>query len=101
MAPTLPSAPLAPADPAGVAAPQDSGEVSHRVSIIIPVYNEFQCLDQVLRRVMGAVLPQGCEKEIIVVDDGSSDGTTELLDRFERSPLVLVHHSVVNFGKGA
>jgi dolichol-phosphate mannosyltransferase len=101
MAQTLPSAPVAHADQAGVAAPFDPGETGHRVSIIIPVYNEFQCLAQVLRRVMEAPLPPGCEKEIIVVDDGSSDGTTELLDQFERSPLVLVHHSVVNFGKGA
>lgn len=71
------------------------------VSIIIPVYNEFQRLPQVLERVIGAAVPEGCDKEIIIVDDGSTDGTTELVDEYKGSPLVLVHHSIVNFGKGA
>ena len=70
-----------------------------RVSIIIPVYNEVNILPEVLARVMAAPLPAGCEKEIIVVDDGSTDGTSQLLRQYH--DLVLVHHSVVNFGKGA
>lgn len=72
-----------------------------KVSILIPVYNEFLTLPQVLQRVTAAPLPEGCEKEIVVVDDGSTDGTTELLAQFKDSPLVLVHYSIVNFGKGA
>jgi glycosyltransferase involved in cell wall biosynthesis len=72
-----------------------------RISIVIPAYNEFQSLPLVLRRVIDAPLPEGCEKEIIVVDDGSTDGTTELVRQFEESDAILVHHSVVNFGKGA
>lgn len=72
-----------------------------KVSIIIPVYNELHSLPQVLERVAAAPLPEGCEREIIVVDDGSTDGTSELLDRYKASPLIVVHHSVVNFGKGA
>ena len=35
------------------------------------------------------------------MDDGSTDGTTELLDQYKDSPLVVVHHSIVNLGKGA
>lgn len=70
-----------------------------KVSIIIPVYNEVNVLPMVLDRVMKAALPIGCEKEIVIVDDGSTDGTSELLDRYRE--LVILHHSVENFGKGA
>jgi glycosyltransferase involved in cell wall biosynthesis len=72
-----------------------------KISIVIPVYNEFQCLPQVLQRVTGAPLPPGCTKEIVIIDDGSTDGTTELVDQYQDRDLVLVHHSIVNFGKGA
>ena len=46
-----------------------------KVSVIIPVYNEFPAFDQVLERVRRAPLPESCTKEIVVVDDGSTDGT--------------------------
>jgi glycosyltransferase involved in cell wall biosynthesis len=72
-----------------------------KVSILIPVYNEFLTLPLVVERVLGAPLPEGCEKEVVIVDDGSTDGTTELLDKYQDSPIVLVHRSPVNFGKGA
>jgi glycosyltransferase involved in cell wall biosynthesis len=72
-----------------------------KVSILIPVYNEFLTLPLVVERVLAAPLPEGCEKEIVIVDDGSTDGTTELLARYKDSPLVVVHHSIVNLGKGA
>jgi glycosyltransferase involved in cell wall biosynthesis len=68
------------------------------VSIIIPVYNEFHTLPQVLDRVFAAHLPDGCTKEIIIVDDGSTDGTTHLLKSY--AGLTVCHHSVLNFGKG-
>ena len=82
---------------------EDGGEGRElaRVSIVIPVYNEFRSLPLVLQRVIEAPLPEGCEKEIIVVDDGSTDGTAELIDHYAGSPLMIIHHSVVNFGKGA
>lgn len=72
-----------------------------KVSIILPVYNERHILPLVLERVLNAPLPAGCEKEIIIIDDGSTDGTTQLVSKYAGLPLVLVHHSVVNFGKGA
>ena len=70
-----------------------------KISIIIPVYNEVNVLPMVLDRVMKAAIPNGCTKEIVIVDDGSTDGTSEVLDRY--SGLVVIHHSVENFGKGA
>jgi glycosyltransferase involved in cell wall biosynthesis len=72
-----------------------------KVSVIIPVYNESLTLPLIIERVMDAPLPDGCAKEVVVVDDGSTDGTAELLDRYRGAPVVLVQHSLVNFGKGA
>jgi dolichol-phosphate mannosyltransferase len=72
-----------------------------KVSILLPVYNEFLTLPLVLKRVLDAPLPAGCEKEVIIIDDGSTDGTSETLAQYEQSDLVQVHHSIVNFGKGA
>jgi dolichol-phosphate mannosyltransferase len=72
-----------------------------KVSILIPVYNEFPVLPLVLQRVFNAPLPNGCTKEVIIVDDGSTDGTTELLEQYRSMPLTVIHNSVVNFGKGA
>ncbi|MDR3719249.1 MAG: glycosyltransferase family 2 protein [Bryobacteraceae bacterium] len=71
------------------------------VSIIIPVYNEALVLPTVLERVNDAPLPDGCTKEIVVVNDGSTDGTRELLANYANSPFTIVYHSPVNFGKGA
>jgi dolichol-phosphate mannosyltransferase len=72
-----------------------------KVSILIPVYNEFLTLPLVVQRVLSAPLPEGCERELVIVDDGSTDGTTELLDQYKGLPVVVVHHSIVNLGKGA
>jgi dolichol-phosphate mannosyltransferase len=72
-----------------------------KVSILIPVYNEILTLPLVIERVLAATLPPGCEKEIVLIDDGSTDGTSDLVEHYRNSPLVLVHQSILNFGKGA
>jgi dolichol-phosphate mannosyltransferase len=71
-----------------------------KVSILIPVYNEFRTFPQVLERVRSAPLPTGCEREIIVVDDGSTDGTTDVLKRYAEAGIVTGHYSASNSGKG-
>ncbi len=71
------------------------------VSVIIPVYNEFRTFDQVLDRVLNAALPPGWSKEIVVVDDGSTDGTTRLLKSYADSGVVVGHNTILNFGKGS
>jgi dolichol-phosphate mannosyltransferase len=71
-----------------------------RVSIIIPIYNEIQHVEELLQRVIAAPLPAGCEKEIIVIDDGSTDGTTQLLKNLCQQQLIRFHESILNFGKG-
>ena len=71
------------------------------VSILIPVYNERETIEQVMARVSTAPLPPGIEREIIVVDDGSTDGTSQLLERYQgRKPFRIVF-SRTNSGKGA
>ncbi|HEV1995133.1 MAG TPA: glycosyltransferase family 2 protein [Candidatus Acidoferrum sp.] len=71
-----------------------------RVSIIIPIYNEILHAKALLDRVLAAPLPEGCEKEIIVIDDGSTDGTTQLLKDLSRREIIRFHQSILNFGKG-
>lgn len=70
-----------------------------KLSIVVPVFNEESTVAEVIERVRGLELP--VDKEIIVVNDGSSDGTAEALRPFEGLPGLQVHHSVVNLGKGA
>jgi len=72
-----------------------------KISILMPVYNEFRTFDAVLERVRRAPLPEGCSKEVIVIDDGSSDGTADRIAAHERSGLVVGHYSARNAGKGA
>jgi dolichol-phosphate mannosyltransferase len=69
-----------------------------RVSIVIPVYNEAPYIAAVLDAVRAAILPPGVEREIVCVNDGSSDGTRAILDSYGRG--VVVHHSPENEGKG-
>lgn len=71
-----------------------------RLSVIIPVYNEQSTIHDVLTRVR-AVAIEGVEKEIIVVDDGSTDGTALLVA--EEAALGDVHavYHPANRGKGA
>ncbi len=72
-----------------------------KVSIIIPVYNEFPTFEQVLERVMRAPLPAGCTREIVVIDDGSTDGTAQALGEQQRAGIVVGHHFEKNSGKGS
>ena len=69
-----------------------------KLSIVIPCYNEADTLDALLRAVEAAAPG---DKEIIVVDDGSSDGSRELLrDQVDGRRATVVYHPV-NRGKGA
>ncbi len=71
-----------------------------KLSIIIPVYNEEATLREVLRRVR-AVNLNGIEKEILVVDDGSTDNSPHILrEEAQRGDIRAFYHPV-NRGKGA
>ena len=70
------------------------------LSIIVPVYNEVATSRAVLDRLVAIDLP--VPREIVVVDDGSTDGTAQVLDAAvdERLPVVVLH-AERNGGKGA
>jgi glycosyltransferase involved in cell wall biosynthesis len=68
-----------------------------KLSVIIPVYNEVGNIEEILKRVKATKLPS----EIIVVDDGSKDGTRDLLAGFDGKEKVRVILHEKNQGKGA
>ena len=72
-----------------------------RLSILVPVYNEGASVADVVRRVATVSLGP-VEREIVVVNDGSSDGTGAILDRLTAEiPALRVIHHPFNRGKGA
>src|SRR4051812_28166249 len=82
------------------------GGSSVKLSIVIPVYNEERHVLDVLKRVAAVPL----EKELVVVNDASRDGTRAVLDRIEANPQeviagspteIRIFHQPVNRGKGA
>src|SRR6476660_4040488 len=68
------------------------------LTVIIPVYNEHSTISEVIEKVSAVELP--IAKEIIVVDDGSTDGTVEALE-LSRAKLTRTYLTPVNVGKGA
>ena len=73
-----------------------------KLSIIIPVYNEEQTIGAVVERVLAVDLGP-IEKEIIISNDGSSDGTRDAIDdsRWAGDPRIRRYHNQFNLGKGA
>ncbi len=66
------------------------------LSVIVPVYNEAKTVRQILDKVNSVPI----DKEIIVVNDGSTDGTDKILKDIKYNNLKVIHHSG-NRGKGA
>ena len=68
------------------------------MSVVIPVYNEAQTIEQVIARVRATELPM----EIILVDDGSTDGTRDVLERVAHDPdcRVILHDGESGQGGG-
>jgi len=68
------------------------------VSVIVPVFNEHATVAAVIDRLLTIDFPT--DREIIVINDGSSDGTREVLGRLEGTPRLRIVHAEVNRGKG-
>ena len=68
-----------------------------KLSVVIPVYNEKKTLSELICRVEAVKL----EKEIIIVDDASTDGTRDLLKKYEEQERFKVIYQSKNAGKGS
>jgi len=68
------------------------------LSVLVPVYNEQATVGEVIKRIRSVVVP--LDVEVIVVDDGSSDGTDQVLATIEDSSVKVMSH-LKNQGKGA
>ena len=73
-----------------------------KLSIIVPVYNEEATIQEIIARVL-AVDVAGFDKEVLIIDDGSSDGTRPAIDAspWRHDPRVQVRENSINLGKGA
>jgi glycosyltransferase involved in cell wall biosynthesis len=70
------------------------------LSVVIPCYNEARTIETILRRVRAADAA-GLDKQIIVIDDASTDGTREILARLAPELAFQLIHQPSNAGKGA
>ncbi len=78
---------------------QTSTSRYRKLSIVIPVYNERNTVVEIVRRVRQVELPGSLDREVIIVDDGSTDGTREVLDQLRDSTVRIIKNPT-NRGKG-
>ncbi len=76
-------------------------EIKSLFSVLIPVYNERRHIQRNLREVRLTLEELGCKYEIIVIDDGSSDGSYDAVKELTNEiPRLIVKKNPKNFGKG-
>ena len=75
--------------------------MASKLSIVIPIYNEAEHLEEILRQIEAVEI--GMEKELILVDDCSTDGTRDILKKLEESTenTAKIFYHEINRGKGA
>ena len=67
------------------------------LSVIMPVFNESPTVESVIMKLLQLPIPI----QLVIVNDGSSDGTQEILERFATIPSITVIHHATNQGKGS
>jgi glycosyltransferase involved in cell wall biosynthesis len=73
-----------------------------KLSVVMPVYNERTVVERSIAQVIAAPLPEQMERELVIVDDRSTDGTWDILSRLaETVPSIRLYRHAVNQGKGA
>jgi len=73
-----------------------------KLSILMPVYNERTVVERCISLVLTAPLPENMERELVIVDDCSTDGTYAILQRLAAAfPQIRLYQHPVNRGKGA
>src|SRR5262249_14247812 len=68
-----------------------------KLSVLMPVYNERDTLEEIVKQ----VLDTGIVDEIVMVDDGSTDGSRDIMKQWNDDPLVQVIYHERNMGKGS
>ena len=75
---------------------------SFKLSIIIPCYNEKKTIETILEKIINSLNSyQIFDYEIIIIDDFSNDGTTEILKNLKNKDKINIHFHETNLGKGA
>ncbi len=67
-----------------------------KLSVIVPCYNEAKTIELIINKILNL---KSINKEIIVVDDFSEDGTKEILNKLNHSEIKIIHNNI-NYGKG-
>ena len=100
--PSLPRASVRQASPVATEPAARPARAETLISVVLPVYNESAVLRRLLEAVTASLDRTGCRHEIVFVNDGSSDGSEQILDELAyNDPRVKVLHCSRNFGHAA
>ncbi len=95
------TAPPGDASPSELPRPSLAVSADLELSVVVPVLNEREALPGLIEEIEQACEPLGIRYEIVIVDDGSTDGTAELLERMAHDHPVALVQLRRNFGKAA